>query len=285
MKFIIGLVTVIGCVIGGYVLHHGKLSVLWQPTEVLIIVGAAIGSFVIGNPGSVIKRVLGSFKYLFKGSPFSKADYMELLVMLYTVFRLIRSKGMLEIEGHIENPHDSELFKKYPKFLHNHHAVHFLCDYLRVMTMGMEDYYQLDDQMTRDLEAMHEEEHKAPDAVSNMADAMPALGIVAAVLGVIITMGSITEPPKVLGGLIGAALVGTFLGVLLAYGYISPIARAMGAWYEEEGLYMGILKVALLAHVKGNAPVVSVEFARNSIVPVYRPSFQELENAINESTA
>jgi chemotaxis protein MotA len=283
MKFIIGFITVFACVLGGYVLHHGKLSVLYQPTEFLIIVGAAVGSVIIGNPGQVIKASLKSFKYLFKGAPYKKADYTELMVTLYQVFKLIKSKGMLEVEGHIESPHESEIFRRNDKLLHNHHALDFMCAYLRLMTMGMEDYYQMDDQMQRDIDSMHAEEHRIPDAINTMADAMPALGIVAAVLGVIVTMGSITEPPEVLGGLIGAALVGTFLGVLLSYALLAPMSRHIGAYLVAESEYVHAIRVALLAHLKGNAPVVSVEFARCSIEPAVRPAFAEVEDAINNS--
>lgn len=280
MKFIIGFVVVIGCVLGGYVLHHGKLAVLWQPTEYLIIVGAAVGSFIIGTPGPIIKDTLKSFKYLLKGMPYSAKDYAQLLVMLNMVFKTMRSKGMLEIEQHIETPESSAIFQLSSGFLHNHEAVHFLCDYLRIMTMGMEDQYQLDDMMEADLETHRQHGHHISHGVINMADAMPALGIVAAVLGVIVTMGSITEPPEILGGLIGAALVGTFLGVLISYGFLAPMGRYMGEYYAAKVKYMEIIKVALLAHVKGNAPVVSVEFARNSIDEHCRPSFKEMEEAL-----
>ncbi len=283
MLFIIGVVVILGSVIGGYVLHHGKLEVLWQPTEVLIIFGAAVGSFIIANPGKLIKDVLKSMKYLLQGSPYKKKDYVDLLVMLYSVFKLIKSKGMLEIEGHIENPNESSLFNSNAKFIKNHHAVHFLCDYLRLMTMGMEDYYQMDDQMERDLELQkHEGEHIA-EAVNTMGDAMPALGIVAAVLGVIVTMGSITEPPEILGKLIGAALVGTFLGVLVSYGFVAPMAKNIGAHYADTFAYMHCIRVAMLSHLKGNAPAVSVEFARNSIPEHERPGFAEVEEAMSSA--
>lgn len=280
MKFIIGFVVVLGCVLGGYVLHHGKLAVLWQPTEYLIILGAAIGSFIIGTPGPVIKDTMKSFKYLLKGMPYGTKDYTQLLVMLNAVFKTMRSKGMLEIEQHIETPENSVIFQMSPQFLHNHGAVHFLCDYLRVMTMGMEDQYQLDDMMEADLETHRQHGSHVAHSVNNMADAMPALGIVAAVLGVIVTMGSITEPPEILGGLIGAALVGTFLGVLISYGFLAPMGRYMGEYYSAKTKYIEIIKVALLAHVKGNAPVVSVEFARNSIEEYCRPTFKEMEEAL-----
>lgn len=284
MLFIIGAIVVFGCVVTGYTMHGGNLAVLWQPTEFIIIVGAAIGSFLISNPVKVVKKALKSLKLLFKGSPFKKADFQELLVMLYTVFKLMKSKGLLELESHIENPHDSAIFNQFPKFLHNHHAVDFFCDYLRLMTMGIDDHYQIEDQMERDLDSHHLETDRAATAWSNMGDAMPALGIVAAVLGVIVTMGSITEPPEILGHLIGAALVGTFLGVLLSYGFISPISKFLGIYFHDEGVYYAVIKTGLIAHLKGNAPAVSVEFARNTIPGNERPSFKEVEDALNSAT-
>jgi chemotaxis protein MotA len=209
--------------------------------------------------------------------------YVELLTMLYQVFKTIKSKGMLEMEGHIEHPHDSTLFSQYPTFMKNHHAMDFLCDNLRVMTMGVEDHYQIEEMMEKDLEGHHHEMERIASAVNSMGDAMPALGIVAAVLGVITTMGSITEPPAVLGSLIGAALVGTFSGVLISYGFITPIGKFLGMYFEDEGTYISTIKVALLAHLKGNAPVVSVEFARTSIPGNERPGFPEVDAALNNS--
>jgi len=281
MLFLIGMVVVFGSVVGGYTMHHGKLDVLWQPNEFIIILGAALGSFLISNPMKVVMDVAKSLKYLLKGSPYKKAGYVELLIMLYNVLRTMKSKGMLEMEGHIEKPKESELFSKYPGFLKNHHAVNFLCDNIRVMTMGVEDHYQIEELMERDLEAHHHEQERISSAVVNMGDSMPALGIVAAVLGVITTMGSITEPPAVLGGLIGAALVGTFFGVLISYGLVTPIGKFVGIYYEDEGKYVQCIKFALLAHLHGNAPVVSVEFARASIDGHERPSFAEIDTILN----
>lgn len=281
MMFIIGFVVVIASVIGGYVMHHGNLAVLWQPSEFIIIFGAAIGSMLISSPGKVVKGVVKSLKYLFKGSPYKKAHYVELLTLLYSTFKIMKTKGMLEMEAHIEKPHESALFSKYPTFIKNHYAVDFLCDNLRVMTMGVEDHYQIEELMERDLEVHHHEHDRISTAVINMGDAMPALGIVAAVLGVITTMGSITEPPAVLGGLIGAALVGTFSGVLLSYGFISPIGKCLSLYFEDDIAYLKCIKVALLAHLHGNAPVVSIEFARNSIAGNDRPSFAEMDNVIS----
>ena len=279
MKFLFGFFFTLGMVLGGYVLHHGKLGVLWQPTEFMIILGAAIGSFVIGCPGHLIKAVLKNMKRLMKGAPYHKKDYIELLTLLYETFKLMRSKGMLEIESHIENPSASSLFSKYPKFMKSHHAVHFLCDHLRIMTMGVENYYTLEELMERELEVHHKEAHHVSHTIVNFADAMPALGIVAAVLGVIVTMGSLHLPAKDLGPLIGAALVGTFLGVLLSYAYFAPMGRHIGEHMEAEVRYMDTIKVALLAHVKGNAPALSVEFARTSLDLHDKPEFSEVENA------
>jgi chemotaxis protein MotA len=280
MKFLIGFAGVIGSVIGGYVLHHGKLGVLWQPTEYLIIVGAAIFSFVIGAPGSAIKDTLKSFKLLLKGAVYKKPQYIELLSALYHTFKVMRSKGMLEIEQHIENPHESALFGNYPTFVHNHHALDFFCDYLRILTMGVENYYTLEDLMDREIEVHKNHGAHVEHLVVNMADGMPALGIVAAVLGVITTMGSISEPPAVLGGLIGAALVGTFLGILISYGFLAPMGRYIGEQLAAEVRYMECVKVALLAHIKGMAPALSVEFARLSLESSVKPTFAEVEEAL-----
>ena len=281
MLFIIGVVVVLGSVIGGYVMHHGNLAVLWQPNEFIIIFGAAIGSLLIGNPMKVVKGAAKSLKYLFKGSPYKKAHYIELLTMLYVTFKTMKSKGLLEMESHIENPHESTLFSQYPGFIKNHHAVLFFCDNIRVMTMGVEDHYQIEELMERDLESHHHEHERIAGSITTMGDAMPALGIVAAVLGVITTMGSITEPPAVLGGLIGAALVGTFSGVLISYGFVAPIGGLLGKYFEDDSKYMQCIKVALLAHLHGNAPVVSVEFARASIDGNERPSFTEIDTVLN----
>jgi chemotaxis protein MotA len=281
MLFIIGVIVVLGSVIGGYTMHHGNLAVLWQPNEFIIICGAAFGSFLITNPMKVVKDVGKSLKFLLKGSPYKKSHYVELLTMIYLVFKMMKSKGMLEMEGHIEKPHESSLFSQYPGFLHNHHAVAFLCDNLRVMTMGVEDHYQIEELMEHDLESHHHEHSRISSAVVNMGDAMPALGIVAAVLGVITTMGSITEPPAVLGSLIGAALVGTFSGVLISYGFVTPIGKFLETYYQDDLKYLQVIKVAMLAHLHGNAPVVSVEFARASIDGHERPTFAEIDEILN----
>lgn len=279
MFFIVGIVTVIACVLGGYVAMGGKLYVLWQPFEFVIIAGAAIGAFVVGNPKSVLVRTVGALGKLLKGSKYDKNAYLELLSLQFAIFKLAKSKGMLALEPHVEDPHNSDLFKKFPIIHGDHHALEFLCDYLRMMILGSENPFEMETLMDEEIETRHGEEMQIANAIQSMADATPALGIVAAVLGVIKTMGSITEPPEVLGKLIGGALVGTFLGVLLAYGFFGPMASSLKQTYDAEIKYLQCIKVGLLAHMQGNAPAVSVEFARKALLEDVRPSFIEVEEA------
>jgi chemotaxis protein MotA len=279
MFLIIGAVVVFACVLGGYVAMGGKLGVLWQPFEAVIIVGAGIGAFIIGNPKSVIAKTGKAVGAAFKGAPYSKDDYIELLSMMFQVFKIAKSKGMLGLEAHIENPEESDLFADFPGFHGNHHAVTFFCDYLRMISLGTENAHELEALMDEELETHHHEHHQLGAAVQSMADALPALGIVAAVLGVIKTMGSITEPPEVLGKLIGGALVGTFLGVFVAYGFVGPLATSINAAYEAEGKYFQCIKAGLLAYMNGYAPAVCVEFARKALLSDVRPTFYEVEEA------
>jgi chemotaxis protein MotA len=283
MKFLIGVVTVIGCVIGGYLMHHGKLEVLWQPSEVVIIVGAAVGAFIIGNPAPLIKAVLKGLKYVAKGVPYKKQDYIELLTLQYVVFKTMRTKGMLEMESHIENPHSSGIFNSRKSFIKNHHAVDFFADYLRLITMGVDNHYELEDLMNREIDAHRQEGKHIAHTLLNMADGMPALGIVAAVLGVIVTMGSIEEPPAILGKLIGAALVGTFLGVLLSYGIVAPIGNYLASQYEAKVRYLECIKCGLMGYAKGLAPAIAVEYGRTSIDILHKPSFAEVETACDSA--
>lgn len=282
MFFIIGFIIVLGCVVGGYMAGGGHMFVLWQPFEFIIIVGAAIGAFIIGTPKIVLANMPKAFGRMLSGSPYNKANYIELLSVLYAVFKLARTKGMLALESHTEDPHDSSLFNHFPHFAHQHHAVEFLCDYLRMITLGSDNAMQMEDLMNEELEVHHKETHKQSHAIQTMADGMPALGIVAAVLGVIHTMGSITEPPEVLGHLIGGALVGTFTGVLLSYGFIAPMATSVQGVYDEEAKYYDVIKSAILAYLNGYAPAICVEFARKTIIHDIRPTFIEVEEAINE---
>ena len=265
MFLIIGGVIVLGCIIGSFLAEGGELHVLWQPFELLIIGGSGIGSYIIANPKTVLGKTMKGFGSVMKGAKYKKGDYVELLSLLYQVFKLAKTKGMLALEGHVEHPHESDLFSRYPGFMANHHAQEFLCDYLRLMTM--------------ELDTHHQEEHRISHALQTLAESFPGLGIVAAVLGVIHTMGSITEPPAVLGHLIGAALVGTFLGILLCYGFVGPMATSLKGNQEEEHLYFVCIKAGLIAHLQGYAPAVSIEFARKVLQSHARPSFQELEEA------
>lgn len=285
MFVIIGWVLVTACVLGGYVALGGKLKVLYQPFELVIIGGSGVGAFITANPMPVLKKCGAGVGAALKGPKNKKDDYLELLSMMYVLFKLAKSKGNLALETHVENPHDSELFSQFPKFHANHHAVEFLCDYLRMLTIGADDPIQLENLMDAELETHHAEDHQISAAVQTLADSFPALGIVAAVLGIIKTMGSITEPPEVLGKLIGGALVGTFLGILLAYGFFAPLASAIGAAQGANSKYMECIKAGVLAHVNGSAPQVSIEFARKALLSETRPSFAEVEEAVESAPA
>ena len=280
MALIVGILIVIGCTLGGYVAMGGKLGVLWQPFELVIIGGAAFGAFVIGNPGPVIKHSAGAFKKAMSGPRYKKKSYLDLLALLYQILKLAKTKGALALEAHVENPEDSSIFREFPEFMKDKAAVTFLCDYLRMITLGVENPIEVEALMDEELETHHHEHHQVADAIQTMADGMPALGIVAAVLGVIKTMGSITEPPEVLGKLIGGALVGTFLGVWMSYGFFAPIAAKARAGYDADGKYLQCIKAALLAHLHDCAPAVSVEFARKSLISGDRPTFYEVEEAV-----
>lgn len=280
--FYLGCLVVIVCVFGGYAAMGANLLVLWQPLELVIIGGAAIGAFIIANPKPVISRMGEGFKAVVKGSPYTKNDYLDLLGVLYSIFKLAKKKGMLALESHIENPDSSDIFQKFPKFKSNHHAVEFVCDYLRLMTMGSEDPNQMEDLMNEELDTHHHEHEAIAGAMTAVGDGMPALGIVAAVLGVIKTMGAINQPPEILGKYIGGALVGTFLGVFLAYGFIGPIGNMMKAVFEREGKYFECIKLGILAHMKGFPPAISVEYARKTLTSDVRPSFAEVEKSVSE---
>jgi len=279
MFVLIGWVVVIGCVLGGYVALGGHIAVLIQPFELVIIGGAAVGAFIAGNPKWVIGSAGKGIKAALKGPAKKKDDYIELLSMMYATFKLAKTKGNLALEQHIEKPEESTLFANFPGFMADHHAVEFFCDYLRLVTLGTEKAHELEALMDEEIEVHHHQDETVAGAIQGMADGLPALGIVAAVLGVIKTMGAITEPPEILGKLIGGALVGTFLGVLLAYGFVGPLATAIKGAQEANSKYIGCIKVGILAHVQGYAPAVSVEFARKTLMSGDRPTFTELEEA------
>jgi len=279
MRVAIGIVIIFGSVIGGFLLQGGEIQVLIQPFEALIILGAAAGAFIIGNTGPVLKQSLGVAKSLFRGPRFNKAAYLELLGMQFSLFKLVQSKGVLALEAHIENPKESSIFQRFPTFASNHHAVEFVCDYMRMVTLGTNNVHEMEALMDEELETHHQENARLVNAFQALADGTPALGIVAAVLGVIHTMGSISEPPAVLGHMIGGALVGTFLGVFCAYGFFAPIAQSLRNINEAEDKYFLSLKVGLLAHISGYPPVMAIEFARKALMSEDRPTFLEVDEA------
>jgi chemotaxis protein MotA len=279
MRLIIGIVIIVVCVLGGYMAMGGHLAVLMQPFEALIILGAALGAFIIGNTGPVLKQTLGIFGILFRGPRYNKAAYVELLGMQFTLFKLVQAKGVLALEPHIEDPANSAIFQRFPTFSANHHAVEFMCDYLRMVTLGSNVAHEMEALMDEELETHHQENERLVGAIQALADGTPALGIVAAVLGVIHTMGSISEPPEVLGHMIGGALVGTFLGVFVAYGFFGPMAQSLRNIFEQESKYFLSMKVGLLAQMSGYAPAIAVEFARKALMSEVRPTFAEIDEA------
>ncbi len=284
MFFIVGLLIVFGSVFGGYSVH-GDLGILWQPIEFVIIIGAGLGAFVISNPKPVLAGSAKAFGTLLKGPKYKKEAYIELLGVLFTVFKLAKTKGDLALESHVEKPAESTLFANFPNFQNDHHAVEFLCDYLRLLTLGASNPHEVEAVMDEELDIHHGELHSISTAYAVFGDAVPALGIVAAVLGVIVTMSSITEPPEILGGLIAAALVGTFSGIFFSYGVLTPIARSLEATYNADHHYLLCIKVALIGHMQGYAPQVSVEFARKTLAGHVRPTFAEVEEMVGELPA
>lgn len=278
----VGIVVVIVCVFGGFLGAGGHLHVVWQPFEVVIIFGAALGGFLIANPMPVVKAAFGmAIKGLTSSGP-SKAQYLELLQLLFRLFQIFRKDGPQAVEKHIEEPNSSDIFKDYPAFLKNHHAVDFLCDTMKITLSADLSQYDVDDLLDQDIKVAHEEEHKAQHAVQSVADALPGLGIVAAVLGIVHTMDYLDQGAQKIGSLVAAALIGTFLGVLFCYGFIGPIASKMKNDIEAEGRYLSVIKAALVALQRGAPPLVCVEFARRSVYPHDRPSFDEMDTATKE---
>src|SRR5579883_1826152 len=276
---IIGIVIVLGCIAGGYLMEHGKLLVLMQPAELLIIFGAAIGTVVVGNPLPTLKKIAAGLLGVFAGGLFTKAFYLENLKMVYELYNLARKSGTAKLEEEVDNPTKGQVFSKYPKFLKAHHALDFFCDTLRTAVSGGVEPFDIDTMMEIDLEVHHRESHEPVGALATMADSLPGLGIVAAVLGVVITMGALGGPKEEIGHKVAAALVGTFLGILLCYGIFGPLATAMSKQQEDEANYFGFLRMSALAFVKGLSPMMAVELARRSIPTTVRPSFQEMEAA------
>lgn len=277
-----GFVFLLACVFGSYIVSGGAMAPLIEamPFELWTILGAAVGIFLMANSMHDVKHTLGAFGKMLKGSAYKKTDYADLLSLLFFFTRLASSKGAMALEAHIEKPEDSIAFQKFPKILKNHHVSDLICDYLRMFGMNCDDPNQIEDLMGRELKKNLGEEMHPSHALQSMADALPALGIVAAVLGVIKTMSHINEPPAVLGAMIGGALVGTFLGVLLAYGLAGPFATRIKSVVEEESKYFDVVKTVLVAHLHGNAPQVSVETGRKMVPTQYMPSFAELETTV-----
>jgi chemotaxis protein MotA len=280
---IIGIVVLFAMVFGSYVISGGKFAVILHalPHEMMAIGGAGVAAFLISNSTRTLKATLGGLGTVFKGARWKPEDYRDLLSLLFLLTKTMKTKGVIALETHIEKPTESAIFSKYPRVLKDHFAVDFICDTLRMMTMNLEDPHQVEDAMEKQLEKHHHEAQAASHAVQNLADALPALGIVAAVLGVIKTMGAITEPPEILGEMIGGALVGTFLGVFLAYGMVGPFATRMKEVVDEEGAFYKIIQSVLVAHLHGNAAQISVEIGRGSVPSGAQPSFLELEEALN----
>jgi len=271
---IIGIVVVFGAVIGGYLMEHGNIKVLLQPAELVIIAGAGIGTILVANPPGVLKGILAGFAAVFGGSKFGKQHYQDVLKQMYAMMQAARKQGLNELENDVENPDKSKLFSPW-----DHHLRAFVCDTLRMAMTGGPTPFELDQMMESDMEVHHHHAQQPVNALTTVADSLPGLGIVAAVLGVVITMGALGGPPEEIGHKVAAALVGTFLGILLCYGLLGPMASKMGKAAEEEGQFYQVVRVALGAFLKGSSPMVAIEFGRRSIPGDIRPSFTDLEKA------
>lgn len=280
MLVVVGYLIVFGAVFGGFALAGGHLIALFQPVELLIIGGGALGAFVTANTPKSLKATLAALPGCLKGAKYDKKLYMELMSLLYEVLQKIRKEGLMSIESEIENPAKSPMFAKYPAVAADHHLTEFITDYLRLMVSGNMNAFEIENLMDQEIETHHQEAHAAPHVVAKVGDALPAFGIVVAVMGVVNTMGSVGEPPAVLGKMIGGALVGTFLGILLSYGFIQPIASQLEQRVEESGKIYQCIKVVLLASMNGYAPQVAVEFGRKVLYSTDRPTFLELEQDI-----
>jgi len=276
MFAIIGIVIVFGCIVAGYLMEHGNLRVLLQPAELIIIGGAAVGTVLISNPLHIIKKIAGGIAGVFGGSKFTKQAYLDSLKMMYDLLNKARKDGLMALEADVEEPEKSPVFSKYPAFVNNHHIRDFVCDSLRMAVTGV-DVFDLDQMLDLDMEVHHHGATQPTTALSTMADSLPGLGIVAAVLGVVITMGALGGPPEEIGRKVAAALVGTFLGILLCYGLVGPIAANMTKIAEEEHAFLYVMRVLMVAFLKGSAPIMAVEIARRAVPGHVRPSFTELE--------
>jgi chemotaxis protein MotA len=282
MLVIFGAIFVTACVFGGFAYHGGNLLVLWQPVELVIIGGAAVGGLLMASDKTLLKDIGHQVMDSIKGKSVTKDEYLQTLMLLYEIIKTAKGNP-LSLEAHVEKPESSEIFKRYPAVIANHHALHFLCDTLKVQISAPMSPYDLEDLMDKDIEAVHAAELRAPTQVAKVGDAMPGLGIVAAVLGVVQTMGKLNDGKDVIGASVAAALVGTFLGILISYGYIQPLAQKMEARIADSSAVFTTIKSALIAFAKDCSPKVCVEFARRSIPPEARPSFEEVDKATSNA--
>ena len=284
MFLLIGLVIVFAMVFGGFILAGGKMGIILKalPYELMMIFGGSLGALISGNDGGTVRGTAKGFTKVLKGPTWKSEDYRDLLCMLFLLVKTMRTKGVVAIEAHIENPEESKIFQQFPKVAGDHHVVDFICDYIRMMTMNFEDPNQMEDAMIADLEKHHKEEHEPQHALQTMADGLPAVGIVAAVLGIVKTMASISEPVEVLGAMVGSALVGTFLGIFLGYLLVGPVANRLNQILEKDGHFMELVRIVLVAHLNGNAPQISVELGRRAVPGDLMPGFQEMEEALGE---
>ena len=282
MFVIIGYVVSLGCIFGVYIVHGGNMQVILKalPFETVTIVGAALGAFVATNQLKVIKASIKGLGNCFKGSKYTKARFLELLALMFEILQKVRKEGLMSIEKDVEDPHNSPLFQKYPTVGSDHHVTEFVTDYLRMMVSGNLNAHEIESLMDSEIETHHQEAHAPAAAITRLAGGLPAFGIVAAVLGVVNTMGSVGQPPAILGGMIGSALVGTFLGILLAYGFVEPLAGLMEQKIEEAGKELQCIKTTLLASMQGYAPQVAIEFGRKVLFSTERPNFTELESHV-----
>ncbi|VWX60270.1 proton conductor component of flagella motor [Burkholderiales bacterium 8X] len=279
MFVIIGYLVALGCIFGGYIIHGGNIGVVLHalPIEMMVIGGGAIGAFVVNNQPKVLKATVKMLPLAFKGSKYTKARYMELMALLYDILQKARKDGLMSIEKDVEAPHESEIFKKYATVGSDHHVVEFTTDYLRMMVSGNLNAHEIESLMDSEIETHHQEAHAPVSAIARLAGGLPAFGIVAAVLGVVNTMGSVGQPPAVLGGMIGSALVGTFLGILLAYGVVEPLGGLLEQKCEDGSKELQCIKTTLLASMQGYNPTTAIEFGRKVLFSTERPSFSELE--------
>ena len=285
MFAIIGIVVVFGAVVAGFLMEKGNLLVLIQPSEMITIGGAAIGTLLIANPIHIIKAMIAGVLGVLGGSKFGKPRYLESLKMMYELFNKVRKDGLIKVEDDVEKPSESEIFKKYPLFLKDHHVKDFVCDTLRMAITGGVEPFDMDQMMELDMEVAHHETLQPIQALSTVADALPGLGIVAAVLGVVITMGALGGPPEEIGKKVAAALVGTFLGILMCYGVVGPVAASMTKGADEENSYLHVLRVIILSFLKGAAPILAIETGRRAIPEHVRPGFNEMEKACKNGAA